>query len=166
MTNRLSTDSTSSEPAFAGTPETKKKKSLIGKIKQMTRSKSIEDSITAASLVSAGMRALVPSVSVDSGSELSLDVAVEKKKEKRSVKDKLTGVFRRSSSRANRLQLFFLLMKPSNCNLISSMERSDSIEEPSNVSSSSERPLQRVGGRSTPTPSLSRASHTVTSKRR
>ena len=99
--SRLSTDSMSSEPAVAATPETKKK-GLFGKIKQMARSKSIEDSITAASLVSAGMKALVPSVSVDSDSELSLDVAVEKKKEKKSVKDKLTGVFRRSASRSNR----------------------------------------------------------------
>ena len=84
-------------PAYLG-----KKKGLFGKIKQMTPSRSVEDSITAASLVSAGMKALVPSMSVDSDSELSLDVAVEKKKEKKSVKDKLTGVFRRSASRSNR----------------------------------------------------------------
>ncbi len=50
------------------------------------------------------MKALIPSVSVNpSGSDLSLDVETERKKEKKTVKDKLTGMFKRNpSSRTGR----------------------------------------------------------------
>jgi hypothetical protein len=38
------------------TPETKKKRSLMGKIKQLTKSRSIEDTGTANQLVNAGIQ--------------------------------------------------------------------------------------------------------------
>ena len=54
---RLSTDSTRSESAvIPATPETKKKKTLMGKLKQLTKSRSIEDSGMASLLVTAGMQ--------------------------------------------------------------------------------------------------------------
>ncbi|XP_046633192.1 trichohyalin-like isoform X2 [Daphnia pulicaria] len=133
--DRQSTDSTRSESAVMATPETKKKRSLMGKIKQLTKSRSIEDTGTANQLVNAGIQALIPSVSVaPSGSDLSLDKDPDRKKEKKTVKDKLTGMFKKGSSSRT-----------------SSMERSDSTESrdrytPSKDSlntSVSDRPLQR-----------------------
>ncbi|XP_032785045.2 myosin-11 isoform X1 [Daphnia magna] len=133
--DRQSTDSTRSESAVIATPETKKKRSLMGKIKQLTKSRSIEDTGTANLLVNAGIQALIPSVSVaPSGSDLSLDKDPDRKKEKKTVKDKLTGMFKKGSSSRT-----------------SSMERSDSTESrdrytPSKDSLSvsvSDRPLQR-----------------------
>ncbi|XP_059351454.1 trichohyalin-like isoform X3 [Daphnia carinata] len=133
--DRQSTDSTRSESAVLATPETKKKRSLMGKIKQLTKSRSIEDTGTANQLVNAGIQALIPSVSVaPSGSDLSLDKDPDRKKEKKTVKDKLTGMFKKGSSSRT-----------------SSMERSDSTESrdrytPAKDSLSvsvSDRPLQR-----------------------
>jgi len=51
------------------------------------------------------LKALIPSVSVaPSGSDLSLDKDPDRKKEKKTVKDKLTGMFKKgSSSRTSRL---------------------------------------------------------------
>nr|CAH0112438.1 unnamed protein product [Daphnia galeata] len=133
--DRQSTDSTHSESAVMATPETKKKRSLMGKIKQLTKSRSIEDTGTANQLVNAGIQALIPSVSVaPSGSDLSLDKDPDRKKEKKTVKDKLTGMFKKGSSSRT-----------------SSMERSDSTESRDRYTPSkellntsvSDRPLQR-----------------------
>ena len=54
---RISTDSTRSESAvIPATPETKKKRGLMGKIKDLTRSRSIEDSGVADLIVNAGIK--------------------------------------------------------------------------------------------------------------
>lgn len=99
----------------------------MGKIKQLTKSRSIEDTGTANQLVNAGIQvsrplqqrqrilwllyhflylpqALIPSVSVNpSGSDLSLDKDPDRKREKKTVKDKLTGMFKKNpSSRTSR----------------------------------------------------------------
>jgi len=126
--DRLSTGSTRSELASGtGTPEVKKKKTIVGKLKQLTKSRSIEDSGTASYLVTAGIQALLPSVN-PSGSDLSIDVEPERRRDKKSsVRDKITGIFK-TLSRNNS-------MERSN-----STERSTPVKE---ISSSSERPLQR-----------------------
>lgn len=75
----------------------------MGKLKQLTKSRSIEESGTANQVVSAGIQALIPSVSVDpTGSDLSLDIDTERRREKKSMKDKLTGMFKRAPSRTSR----------------------------------------------------------------
>merc|ERR1711911_117732 len=103
-----------------------------GKLKQLTsksRQNSLEDSGTANILVTAGIQALLPGVN-PGASDLSLaDADVDRRRqEKRSVKSKITGIFK-SLSRNN------------------SVERSNSIERNTPVkeivSSSAERPLQR-----------------------
>lgn len=97
----------------------------MGKIKQLTKSRSIEETDTASQLLNVGIQvdftlfctwqhiltilvsftqALIPSVSVKpSGSDLSLDKDPDRKREKKSVKDKLTGMFKKNpSSRTSR----------------------------------------------------------------
>lgn len=52
-------------------------------------------------------QALIPSIPVNpSGSDLSLDGDTDKKREKKTVKDKLTGIFKKgSSSRTSRYSI-------------------------------------------------------------
>ena len=79
--------------------------SKVGKLKQLTsksRQSSLEDSGTANYLVTAGIQALLPSVN-PAGSDLSLaDSETDRRRqEKKSVKSKITGIFK-SLSRNNR----------------------------------------------------------------
>ncbi|XP_065581081.1 centrosomal protein of 290 kDa-like [Artemia franciscana] len=99
--DRLSDFSTTSE-IIPLTPETKKKKGIVGKLKQFTKSKSIEASGTADIIVGAGIQALAAGVGT-TGSDLSLDSATSRntEKEKKSVKDRLTGFFKKGSSSRN-----------------------------------------------------------------
>ncbi|KAK2713281.1 hypothetical protein QYM36_009225 [Artemia franciscana] len=103
---RLSDFSTTSE-IIPLTPETKKKKGIVGKLKQFTKSKSIEASGTADIIVGAGIQALAAGVGT-TGSDLSLDSATSRntEKEKKSVKDRLTGFFKKGSSSRNQRQTF------------------------------------------------------------
>ena len=129
-------DSTQSESAIVpGTPDAKKKTSIMGKLKQLTRSRqnSIEESGIADFIVNAGIKvslmitdsyyqamslpgrcwptdfhccsskAIVPGVNPRSR-DLSVERDSENKKDKKTVKDKITGIFKKSApSRSNRL---------------------------------------------------------------
>jgi len=139
--DRLSNDSMRSDSFAPATPETKKKKGLVGKLKMLTsksRQNSLEDSGTANYLVTAGIQALLPSVN-PTGSDMSLadSEADRRRPEKKSVKSKITGIFK-SLSRNNSVERS------------NSTDRSTPAKEVISSSSSSERPLQRP-------PSLSRS---------
>ena len=64
--------------------------------------KHLSNSVSNCSKINSNCKALIPGVSA-SGSDLSLDRdPSETRKEKKTVKEKITGIFKKSSSRASR----------------------------------------------------------------